>query len=134
MSIFRGGNCSDLRLRGLLTDRRSLKASGIAPGTLRLEVTESAVGSDAQLAAMLPRLRACGAGLSMDDFGTGSSTLSQFRSLPFDTVKIDKGFLARHSTDEAPAEAGMVLSSIIALARDLKRAVVAEGVESEEEA
>ena len=111
-----------------------LKASGIAPGTLRLEVTESAVEADAQLSAMLERIRDLGAGLSIDDFGTGSSTLSQLRKLPFDTVKIDRSFLSRHSADEAPGDAGVVLSSVIGLAHDLKREVVVEGVESAEEA
>jgi EAL domain-containing protein (putative c-di-GMP-specific phosphodiesterase class I) len=109
-----------------------IKRVEIAPGTLRLEVTESAVGSDAQLSAMLPRLRALGAGLSIDDFGTGSSSLSQFRSLPFDTVKIDKSFLVSHAGGADP-DAGRVLSSIIALAHDLNRAVVVEGVESAED-
>jgi EAL domain-containing protein (putative c-di-GMP-specific phosphodiesterase class I) len=104
-----------------------LKDSGIAPGTLRLEVTESAVAADDQLASMLTRIKAAGAGLSIDDFGTGASTLSQLRTLPFDTVKIDKSFLVGHNGE---GDAGVVLSSIVALAHDLKRAVVVEGVEN----
>ena len=70
----------------------------------------------------------------MDDFGTGASSLSQFRNLPFDTVKIDKSFLSRHADGGAGEDAGLVLQSIIALAHELKRAVVAEGVESAEDA
>ena len=107
---------------------RVLKAHDLAPLSLKLEVTESAVGTDEQLSQMLLRIRAAGAGLSIDDFGTGSSTLSQFRSLPFDTVKIDKSFLARQP--DANADSDLVLTSIIALAHELKRAVVVEGVES----
>ena len=111
---------------------RVLKASNIAPLSLKLEVTESAVGTDEQLSQMLSRIRAAGAGLSIDDFGTGSSTLSQFRSLPFDTVKIDKSFLARQPGGGTDSD--VVLTSIISLAHDLRRAVVVEGVESAEDA
>jgi diguanylate cyclase (GGDEF)-like protein len=111
---------------------RVLAASQIAPLSLKLEVTESAIGTDEELSQMLSRIRAAGAGLSIDDFGTGSSTLSQFRSLPFDTVKIDKSFLARLPGGAKDSE--VVLSSIIALAHDLRRAVVVEGVENAEDA
>ena len=111
---------------------KTLAASQIAPGSLRLEVTESAVEADPDLAAMLSRIRAAGAGLSIDDFGTGASSLSQFRNLPFDTVKIDKSFLVREG--DAGHGAGVVLNSIIALVHDLGRAVVVEGVENESDA
>ena len=80
------------------------------------------------------RSRDAGAGLAMDDFGSGVSSLSQFRDLPFDTVKIDKSLLARHAEAGTAADAGQVLRSIITLAHDLKREVVVEGVESAEDA
>jgi EAL domain-containing protein (putative c-di-GMP-specific phosphodiesterase class I) len=108
-----------------------LAANTIAAGTLHLEITESAVASDPRLVPMLERLRAAGAGLSIDDFGTGSSALSQLRTLPFDTVKIDKSFLARHGGTDIDTDGEVVLASIVALAHDLKRAVVVEGVESQ---
>jgi diguanylate cyclase (GGDEF)-like protein len=108
-----------------------LATSTIAPGTLHLEITESAVAADPRLVPMLERLRAAGAGLSIDDFGTGSSALSQLRTLPFDTVKIDKSFLARHGGTDIDTDGEVVLASIVALAHDLKRAVVVEGVESQ---
>ena len=111
-----------------------LKESQIAPGTLKLEITESAVASDAELAAMLGRLRALGAGLAIDDFGTGASTLSRFRNLPFDTIKIDKSFLARLAGSELGNDSAVVLSSVVAMAHELGRAVVVEGVESESDA
>jgi diguanylate cyclase (GGDEF)-like protein len=111
-----------------------VKDSKIAPGSLTLEITESAVGSDAELAGMLTRLRAAGAGLSMDDFGTGASTLSRFRSLPFDTIKIDKSFLARHVGSDLANDSAVVLSSIVGMAHELGRDVVVEGVESEGDA
>jgi EAL domain-containing protein (putative c-di-GMP-specific phosphodiesterase class I) len=108
-----------------------LAANTIAAGTLHLEITESAVASDPRLVPMLERLRAAGAGLSIDDFGTGTSALSQLRTLPFDTVKIDKSFLARHGGTDIDTDGEVVLASIVALAHDLKRAVVVEGVESQ---
>ena len=108
-----------------------LASNTIVAGTLHLEVTESAVAADPRLVPMLERLRAAGAGLSIDDFGTGSSSLSQLRTLPFDTVKIDKSFLARHGGTDIDTDGEVVLASIVALAHDLKRAVVVEGVESQ---
>ena len=112
---------------------RVLKTSEIAPGTLKLEVTESAIEADGQLSAMLSRIRGQGAGLSIDDFGTGASSLSRLRNLPFDTVKIDKSFLGRQPGSVNQDDAALVLSSIVTLAHDLKRAVVVEGVESAED-
>ena len=111
-----------------------LKHSQVMPGTLKLEVTESAVGSDAEMAGMLGRLRAMGAGLAIDDFGTGASTLSRVRNLPFDTIKIDKSFLARHDGGDLANDSAVVLSSVVAMAHELGRAVVVEGVESESDA
>ena len=135
--LFASVNLSRRQLRDpgfeeLLTE--TIRKYQVAPGTLGLEITESAVAGDANLAANLTRLRGLGAGLAMDDFGTGASSLSQFRNLPFDTVKIDKSFLSRHADGGAGEDAGLVLQSIIALAHELRRAVVAEGVESAEDA
>jgi diguanylate cyclase (GGDEF)-like protein/PAS domain S-box-containing protein len=111
--------------------RKLLQTSGITRGTLKLEVTESAAASNAQ--PVLKRLRALGAGLAIDDFGTGQSSLSQLRDLPFDTVKIDQSFLARHGGTHSDSESDVVLESIVSLAHDLKRDVVVEGVESEDD-
>lgn len=106
----------------------------VAQGTLTLELTESATADDPNLAAALTKLKGVGAGLAMDDFGTGASSLSQFRDLPFDTVKMDQGFLVRSGEGTNDEEAGRVLRSVITLAHDLKRTVVAEGVENAEDA
>jgi EAL domain-containing protein (putative c-di-GMP-specific phosphodiesterase class I) len=119
----------DASFEGLL--KSILAGSAIAPGTLHLEITESAVAADPRLVPMLERLRAAGAGLSIDDFGTGSSTLSQLRTLPFDTVKIDRSFLARHGGTDIDTDGEVVLASIVSLAHELKRAVVVEGIESQ---
>jgi diguanylate cyclase (GGDEF)-like protein len=122
----------DLDLEAFLAEL--LSAATIEPGTLKLEVTESAIAADADARALMARIRALGAGLAIDDFGTGLSSLSQLRDLPFDTVKIDKSFLSRHGGTDADCDAGVVLSSIVSLAHDLKRSVIVEGVETEREA
>ncbi|MGZ5935391.1 MAG: EAL domain-containing protein, partial [Rhizomicrobium sp.] len=82
----------------------------------------------------LDRCRTLGAGITIDDFGTGVSSLSQLKDLPFDTIKVDQSFLAKHKDPQAKADGDVVLKSIIALAHDLKRSVVVEGVENEQDA
>jgi EAL domain-containing protein (putative c-di-GMP-specific phosphodiesterase class I) len=111
-----------------------LHTETIAPGTLKLEVTESTVAANHDVQEALERCRALGAGISIDDFGTGVSSLSQLKTLPFDTIKIDQSFLARHTNADTAADGDVVLKSIIALAHDLKRSVVVEGVESAKDA
>jgi diguanylate cyclase (GGDEF)-like protein/PAS domain S-box-containing protein len=132
--LFVSVNISPRQLReaGLESQIKSILAAGtIAPGTLSLEITESAAAGDPDMPMILGRLRGMGAGLAIDDFGTGTSTLSQFRHLPFDTVKVDRSFLVRHGGTDLDADGEMVLGSMIGLAHDLKRKVVVEGVESE---
>ena len=107
-------------------------SGGIAPGTLKLELTETAVGGIDDPAARLERLKAAGAGLAIDDFGTGLSAFSQLKDLPFDTLKIDKSFLAR--SIEGNGDGGSILRSIVSLAHELKMTVVAEGVETARDA
>ena len=108
-----------------------LDTADIAKRSLKLEVTESAVmkGTDRAEAA-LQNLRNLGVGLAVDDFGTGHSALSHLRRFPFEAIKIDKSFITA-SHDKAGAA---ILKSIVSLAHELKLAVVAEGVETSEEA
>jgi diguanylate cyclase (GGDEF)-like protein len=108
-----------------------LSGSGIAEGTLNLEITESIIAADPRMPQIMARIREAGASLSIDDFGTGASSLSEFRTLPVDTVKIDKSFLARHGGTDLDTDGEVVLSGIVGMAHELGRAVVAEGVESE---
>src|SRR5262249_37775622 len=77
--------------------RAVLSREGIARDTLKLELPESGVALQADVRPVLDRLRGLGAGLAIDDFGTGVSNLAQLKDLPFDTLKIDRSFLARHS-------------------------------------
>jgi diguanylate cyclase (GGDEF)-like protein len=108
-----------------------LASADIAKRSLKLEVTESAVMSGAGRAEVaLQRLRDLGAGLAVDDFGTGHSSLSHLRRFPFEAIKIDKSFLKGAQQDKSGAA---ILRSIITLAHELKLAVVAEGVEAQQE-
>jgi diguanylate cyclase (GGDEF)-like protein len=108
-----------------------LKRAGLVKSSLKLEITESAIMSGAERAeAGLKRLKSMGASLAIDDFGTGHSSLSQLARFPFDTIKIDKSFLA---SAREPSGA-KVLGSILGLAHELKLTVVAEGVENDDDA
>jgi diguanylate cyclase (GGDEF)-like protein len=107
-----------------------LAEATIAKRSLKLEITEGAVMREASRAeSALRRLRDLGAGLAVDDFGTGHSSLSHLRRFPFEAIKIDKSFIA-----DAHDRSGVaILRSIVNLAHELKLAVVAEGLESEAE-
>ena len=106
---------------------RALQRHGLDPGLLHLELTESMVMQhidDAMLVAQ--RLKALGVSLSLDDFGTGYSSLNYLKRFPVDTIKIDRSFvrgIPEHSDDAA------IAAAVIAMARSLDIAVVAEGVE-----
>jgi EAL domain-containing protein (putative c-di-GMP-specific phosphodiesterase class I) len=138
--LFASVNLSRRQLKdsGLLPSLKSiLEGGGIAQGTLNLEVTESTIASDGSVTEIMARIRALGAGLSIDDFGIGASTLSELRNLPVDTVKIDKSFLSRKEGEGRSgigSDGETMLSGIVSLAHELKRMVVAEGVESEADA
>gem|GEM_PF-306645 len=106
-----------------------LANSDIAPETLRLEVTESLVMDDPErAAAILSAVKETGVRLALDDFGTGYSSLSYLKQFPFDVVKIDKSFVQAMGTD---SDQEAIVRSVLALARDLKLDVVAEGVEDD---
>jgi diguanylate cyclase (GGDEF)-like protein/PAS domain S-box-containing protein len=108
--------------------RTILAREDIRAGTLKLEITESLVMENPELAGkVLARLHQLGVGLACDDFGTGYSALANLRRLPFDTIKIDRSFLDVEPDDE---QASIILEAIILLAHDLSLSVVAEGVEN----
>jgi diguanylate cyclase (GGDEF)-like protein len=106
----------------------TLADSGIRPESLKLEITESTAMENAEHTInLLHRLKQIGVQLSMDDFGTGLSSLSYLQRLPFDTLKIDRSFV--YSVGEN-GENSEILQTIISLAKNLKMRVIAEGIET----
>lgn len=108
-----------------------LAETGLAPSRLKLEITESVVMAVENAFVLLDRLRRLGISLALDDFGTGYSSLSYLKMLPVQQLKIDRSFvigIGRNSEDEA------IIHSVMALANSLDFDVVAEGVETEEQA
>ncbi|MFC5512024.1 putative bifunctional diguanylate cyclase/phosphodiesterase [Massilia jejuensis] len=124
-------NISAVQLAGgdlVDTVTRVLAESGIAHGSLKLELTESAVMADAEHAlAVFKELQALGVRLSLDDFGTGYSSLSHLRRLPIDTLKIDRSFV---SAMDSHGDKRQIAEVVVMLARTLGLDVVAEGVET----
>lgn len=105
--------------------------TGLSPQWLELELTESMTLDDSETSiAIMQRLKKVGVSLSLDDFGTGWSSLSYLRRFPLDRIKIDRSFLRdvdAHSSSEA------VVRSILNLGRNLGLSCIAEGVETPEQ-
>jgi EAL domain-containing protein (putative c-di-GMP-specific phosphodiesterase class I) len=107
-------------------------ASGIAPDRLVLEITESAfLGSFDTALAELAALKALGVHIALDDFGTGYSSLSYLRRLPVDILKIDREFVSGMTTEDHVAA---LAELVVRLGKRLGMEIVAEGVETAEEA
>jgi len=115
----------------LISDiREIMKNVDLAPGSLKLEITETSIIEDEEEALrILQELRDLGVGIVLDDFGTGHSSLERLKKFPFDTIKIDQSFIVSLDKDE---EAKIMVRSAIELAHELNIEVVAEGVETEQ--
>ncbi|MBV9077370.1 MAG: EAL domain-containing protein, partial [Methylobacteriaceae bacterium] len=109
--------------------REALDRHGLPPERLELEVTETALMRDRRTAQVtLEALKALGVRLAIDDFGTGYSSLSYLQSFPFDTLKVDREFIANLGRER---QADAIVNAIVKLAHELRLTVVAEGVETE---
>jgi EAL domain-containing protein (putative c-di-GMP-specific phosphodiesterase class I) len=110
---------------------RILARYPIAPGTLKLEITETVLMENAaSVETLLEQFRSRQIQVCIDDFGTGYSSLSYLRRFPIDTLKIDRSFVASMGIDRENSE---IVRAIVMLAHNLKIDVTAEGVESEEQ-
>ncbi|MET0981381.1 MAG: EAL domain-containing protein [Telluria sp.] len=110
---------------------RCLAESGINPACLELEITETALMRRAgEVDDLMHAIRALGVELSIDDFGTGYSSLAALKRFPVQRLKIDRAFIRDLGRDD---DSAAIVRSIVNLARNLKLAVVAEGVETEEQ-
>lgn len=108
-----------------------LKDTGFDSERLRLEITETAIVEQADLAiTTLSQIKEMGIEVMMDDFGTGHSSLGALGDLPIDTLKIDQSFIARLTSDQDGLE---VVRTIIQMATHLGLKVIAEGIETEEQ-
>ncbi|MDQ1627908.1 MAG: hypothetical protein QOI54_1652 [Actinomycetota bacterium] len=117
----------------LLNDvRHALVASGLEPGLLVLEITESTlVSNPSAVAECLGRVKSLGVRIAVDDFGTGYSSLAYLRQFPIDILKIDRSFVNGISTDTA---ADVLVRSLVELSRSLSLETVAEGIETLQQA
>ena len=108
-----------------------LLETGLTPGRLELEITEGVLIEDFDRGlALLRRLKALGVRISMDDFGSGYSSLSYLQAFPFDKIKVDRAFvmnLGRNPQSEA------IVRAVIGLGHGLEMSIVAEGVETQEQ-
>lgn len=104
---------------------------GVPAGSLELEITETAlVSREQEVDALMRGIRALGVELSIDDFGTGYSSLAYLKRFPVQRLKVDRAFIRDLGQDD---DSAAIVHSVISLARNLKLAVVAEGVETEEQ-
>lgn len=118
-----------LRYRHFVNDLSDmLRESGMDPALFELEITESMMENVEEILPTLEKIKELGVGISIDDFGTGFSSLSYLKRLPIDTVKIDKSFiidLVHNSNDLA------LVKSMLDIGNNLQLSVVAEGIETE---
>jgi len=104
-----------------------MRAHGLGPGSLVMEIIESALSEPAAVAPVLDRIGALGVRVAIDDFGAGFSSLTRLRHLRVHILKLDRSFLAGVPDD---ARGGAFIAAILRLARELNLDIVAEGIET----
>lgn len=110
----------------------ALDSGGLSPASLKVEITEGMVMQNVESTMqMLGQLQALGVTISLDDFGTGYSSLSYLHRFPISTLKIDQSFVSSMTNNQESLE---IVRTILGLARNLKMEVIAEGVETLEQA
>jgi EAL domain-containing protein (putative c-di-GMP-specific phosphodiesterase class I) len=110
---------------------RLLRETGLAPGRLELEITESALVADPENArATLSALRASGVRITLDNFGTGYSSLYHLRNFDLDKIKIDRSFIQAMATDP---ESASIVNALAGLGRGLGLTVAADGIDQMEQ-
>jgi diguanylate cyclase (GGDEF)-like protein len=126
-------NVSPLQVRDVrfsLNLREALIRSGLCPGRLELEITESVfIDDERRTRAVLEDWKSLGCRVALDDFGHGYSSLGYLDAFPIDKLKIDKSFLDKFDPTQPEATASVILNAIIDLGRSLGMTVTAEGVE-----
>ncbi len=109
----------------------SLENAGLEPSALRVEITETCLVDDPETAlSRIGRIRSMGVGVKLDDFGSGYASFDYLQRFPFDSIKIDRSFVARlHCSRESDE----IVRAIVGLARSLQMSVIAEGIETHEQ-
>jgi EAL domain-containing protein (putative c-di-GMP-specific phosphodiesterase class I) len=105
-------------------------AAGLPRGSIKIEITESQAMNPVLMQGFIALCHGHGVKVALDDFGTGYSHLTQMHLLPFDTIKIDQGFVRNMLTD---ARSMAIVETIVAMAKSLQASIVVEGIESEAE-
>ena len=128
-------NVSPLQLHDLHLPEQvaeALRVSGFPPERLVIEITESALIDNVERALVIAQhLKALGCKLSLDDFGTGHSSLLHLQSLPFDTLKLDRSFV---SSMTERRESRKIVAAVVGLGQSLDLTTIAEGIETQEQA
>jgi EAL domain-containing protein (putative c-di-GMP-specific phosphodiesterase class I) len=110
---------------------RLVRKYNINPKRLRIEITETTIMQNPyEQVKLIGRLRSAGFYVEMDDFGSGYSSFSMLKDIKIDAIKLDMRFLSATINEE---RGKMILTTIISLAKELKMAVIAEGVEKRED-